>query len=421
MTESQKSIILIDEFGGGTEPQIGGAIAEAILKRFNEKKTYGVITTHYQNLKEFAQNSHGIINGAMLYDRQRMQPLFQLRIGNPGSSFAIEIARKTGIPEEVIADATEIVGKDYISADKYLQDILRDKKYWEKKRETVHKQEKIMSQIISQHETEIQALHEERKRILSKAKEEAQQLLKDSNAKIERTIKEIKEAQAEKESTKSIRQSLNEFKETIDMHGNTAMEDKIQRQMNKILARKERIKNKSKQEDKNQIQENITISQNKPIEKESFTIGDYVKIKGQSTVGQIKSINNRQAQVTFGMIITNVKSDQLEHAEKPLPQKRTSTFVTKLTQDDIRERKLNFKQDIDVRGMRADEAIQAITYFIDDAIVANVSPVRILHGTGSGILRTILRQHLSTINGVRSFHDEHVDFGGAGITIVNLD
>lgn len=415
------SLILIDEFGGGTEPQIGGAIAEAILKRFNERKTYGVITTHYQNLKEFAQNSLGIINGAMLYDRQRMQPLFQLRIGNPGSSFAIEIARKTGIPEEVIADATEIVGKDYISADKYLQDILRDKKYWEKKRETVHKQEKIMSQIISQHETEIQALHEERKRILSKAKEEAQQLLKDSNAKIERTIKEIKEAQAEKESTKSIRQSLNEFKETIDMHGNTAMEDKIQRQMNKILARKERIKNKSKQEDKNQIQENITISQNKPIEKESFTIGDYVKIKGQNTVGQIKSINNRQAQVTFGMIITNVKSDQLEHAEKPLVQKRTSTFVTKLTQDDIRERKLNFKQDIDVRGMRADEAIQAITYFIDDAIVANVSPVRILHGTGSGILRTILRQHLSTINGVRSYHDEHVDFGGAGITIVNLD
>ena len=419
------SLILIDEFGGGTEPQIGGAIAEAILKRFNTTGSYGIITTHYQNLKEYAQNTPGIINGAMLYDRQHMQPLFQLRIGNPGSSFAIEIARKTGIPEEVIADATEIVGKDYISADKYLQDILRDKKYWEKKRESVHKQEKIMNQIISQHETEIQTLQEERKKILTKAKEEAQQLIKDSNAKIERTIKEIKEAQAEKESTKFIRQSLNEFKESIESQNNAEMEDKIQRQMNKILARKERIRNKNKQEktvpqtDKGDTPAKSIAKHTHP--KTSFVAGDYVRIKGQNTVGQIKQINNKQAQVTFGMIITNIKINQLEHAEKPETQKRASTFVTKVTQDDIRERKLNFKQDIDVRGMRADEAIQAITYFIDDAIVANVSPVRILHGTGSGILRTILRQHLSTISGVKSFRDEHVDFGGAGITIVNLD
>jgi DNA mismatch repair protein MutS2 len=419
------SLILIDEFGGGTEPQIGGAIAEAILKRFNTTGSYGIITTHYQNLKEYAQNTPGIINGAMLYDRQHMQPLFQLRIGNPGSSFAIEIARKTGIPEEVIADATEIVGKDYISADKYLQDILRDKKYWEKKRESVHKQEKIMNQIISQHETEIQTLQEERKKILTKAKEEAQQLIKDSNAKIERTIKEIKEAQAEKESTKFIRQSLNEFKESIESQNNAEMEDKIQRQMNKILARKERIRNKNKQEktvpqtDKGDTPAKSITKHTHP--KTSFVAGDYVRIKGQNTVGQIKQINNKQAQVTFGMIITNIKINQLEHAEKPETQKRASTFVTKVTQDDIRERKLNFKQDIDVRGMRADEAIQAITYFIDDAIVANVSPVRILHGTGSGILRTILRQHLSTISGVKSFRDEHVDFGGAGITIVNLD
>jgi DNA mismatch repair protein MutS2 len=282
-----------------------------------------------------------------------------------------------------------------------------------------------MNQIISQHETEIQTLQEERKKILTKAKEEAQQLIKDSNAKIERTIKEIKEAQAEKESTKFIRQSLNEFKESIESQNNAEMEDKIQRQMNKILARKERIRNKNKQE-KTVLQTDKGDTPAKSIAKHthpktSFVAGDYVRIKGQNTVGQIKQINNKQAQVTFGMIITNIKINQLEHAEKPETQKRASTFVTKVTQDDIRERKLNFKQDIDVRGMRADEAIQAITYFIDDAIVANVSPVRILHGTGSGILRTILRQHLSTISGVKSFRDEHVDFGGAGITIVNLD
>lgn len=418
----EQSLILIDEFGGGTEPQIGGAMAEAILKRFNQAKAFGIITTHYQNLKEYAQKTPGIINGAMLYDRQHMQPLFQLRIGNPGSSFAIEIARKTGIPEDVIADATEIVGRDYISADKYLQDILRDKKYWEKKRENVHKQEKMMNKIISQHETEIQTLHEERKKILTQAKEEAQQLLKESNAKIEQTIREIKEAQAEKESTKNIRLQLNEFRDSIESKADHDLEDKIQRQMNKILARKDKKRNKNRrQEETNRTTQSHTEGPNNPQQTNApFRVGDYVKLKGQNTVGQIKSINARQVQVTFGMIITNIKADQLEHAAKPEEQKRASTFVTKLTQDDIRERKLNFRQDIDVRGMRADEAIQAVTYFIDDAIVANVSPVRILHGTGSGILRTILRQHLSTINGVASFHDEHVDFGGAGITIVNL-
>jgi DNA mismatch repair protein MutS2 len=202
------------------------------------------------------------------------------------------------------------------------------------------------------------------------------------------------------------------------------MDDKIQRQMNKIIARKERLKNKQKGTAlPHSVEPNKTSLHNTiiDIQEKVYAVGDYVRMKGQNSVGQIKQIKGQQAQVTFGMILTNTKLDKLEHADKPEVQKRAITFVTKHTQDDIRERKLNFKQDIDVRGMRADEAIQAITYFIDDAIVANVSPVRILHGTGSGILRTILRQHLGTIGGVRNFHDEHVDFGGAGITIVNLN
>lgn len=195
---NERSLILIDEFGGGTEPQIGGAIAEAVLKRFNQKQTFGVITTHYQNLKHFAEDHEGVVNGAMLYDRHLMQALFQLQIGNPGSSFAVEIARKIGLPEDVIADASEIVGSEYINADKYLQDIVRDKRYWEGKRQTIRQREKHMEETIERYQTEIEDLQKSRKDILRKAKEEVEQLMQEANARIENTIRSIKEAQAEK-------------------------------------------------------------------------------------------------------------------------------------------------------------------------------------------------------------------------------
>jgi DNA mismatch repair protein MutS2 len=421
----EKSIILIDEFGGGTEPQIGGAIAESVLKRFNDKGTYGVITTHYQNLKLYAQNTDGIINGAMLYDREQMRPMFQLRTGNPGSSFAIEIARKTGIPEDVIADATNIVGQEYIDADKYLQDIVRDKRYWENKRQSIHKQEKLMESIIEQYEEEIHKLHAEKNSIILKAKEEAQELIRQSNAKIEQTIKQIKEAQAEKESTKLIRQSLSDFSKNIDK-SESDNQEYIQRQMDKIRARQLR-KKKNKENNSSHVNtqlkpQNLSTSPTAEsnISKTDFKIGMYVRIKGQTSVGEIKKISKSSCQVAFCSILTNVKLETLEPADKPTVEKRVATFVTMQTQDDIRERKLNFRQDIDVRGMRGDEAIQAITYFIDDALVANVSKVRILHGTGAGILRTLIRQYLSTISGVVNYQDEHVQFGGAGITVVDL-
>ena len=213
---NERSLILIDEFGGGTEPQIGGAIAEAVLKRFNEKGTFGVITTHYQNLKHFAEDHEGVVNGAMLYDRHLMQALFQLQIGNPGSSFAVEIARKIGLPEEVIADASEIVGSEYINADKYLQDIVRDKRYWETKRQNIRKREKQMEETIAKYEEELQELEKSRKEILRKAKEDAEKLIQESNARIENTIRIIKEAQADKERTQSARQELTDFKNQIE-------------------------------------------------------------------------------------------------------------------------------------------------------------------------------------------------------------
>lgn len=242
---NERSLILIDEFGGGTEPQIGGAIAEAVLKRFNEKGTFGVITTHYQNLKHFAEDHEGVVNGAMLYDRHLMQALFQLQIGNPGSSFAVEIARKIGLPEEVIADASEIVGSEYINADKYLQDIVRDKRYWETKRQNIRKREKQMEETIAKYEEELQELEKSRKEILRKAKEDAEKLLQESNARIENTIRIIKEAQADKERTQSARQELTDFKNQIEDIEKKNKEDEIIRKMEK-LRRKTRAEKKQK-------------------------------------------------------------------------------------------------------------------------------------------------------------------------------
>ncbi len=412
----ERSIILIDEFGGGTEPQIGGAIAEAVLKRFNRKKTFGVITTHYQNLKHFAEDHEGVVNGAMLYDRHLMQALFQLQIGNPGSSFAVEIARKIGLPEDVIADASEIVGSEYINADKYLQDIVRDKRYWEGKRQTIRQREKHMEETIAKYEAEIQELDKSRKEIIRKAKEDAEQLLRESNARIENTIRTIKEAQAEKEKTRLARQELNAFRESMEDIEKKNIEEKIARKMQKLQEKQNR---KKERKDKQPAPQGKT----QPPREVPIEAGCYVKIKGQSSVGEVMEVNGKNAVVAFGMIKTTVKTDRLERVSESAQPKRTeakSTFVSSQTQDSVYEKKLGFKQDIDVRGMRGDEAIQAVTYFIDDAILLGIERVRILHGTGTGILRTLIRDYLSTVPGVAHFQDEHVQFGGAGITVVDL-
>ena len=423
-----KSLILIDEFGGGTEPQIGGAMAEAMLKVFNKKHAFGVITTHYQNLKHYAQETEGIVNGAMLYDRQQMQPLFQLSIGNPGSSFAIEIARKTGIPEEVIKDASEIVGKDYINSDKYLQDIVRDKRYWEQKRQSIHQHEKQMEQTIQRYEEDIQKVHDERKAIIARAKEEAEQMLKDSNAKIEQTIKDIKEAQAEKERTRMIRQDLADFKQDIKEIDPDIADEKIRRQMEKLMRRRENKKKKTliAPSDSPKGEGNRPDGNTSPLGEdgkglEGLLGGSFVRLKGQTTVGQILKISGNEATVVFGQITTNVKLSRLEPAEAPKKEKNVAaTFVSVQTRDDIRKTTLNFKEQLDVRGMRGDEAVQAVTYFIDDALVARASRVKILHGTGTGALKTVIRQYLNTMPPVADFYDEDIRFGGAGITIVEL-
>ncbi len=406
---SDRSILLIDEFGSGTEPQIGGAMAEALLDRFNQRKAFGVITTHYQNLKHFAEDTVGIVNGAMLYDRHLMQPLFRLSIGNPGSSFAIEIARKIGLPEDVIAEASEKVGSDYIDMDKYLQDIVRDKRYWENKRQNIRLKEKRLEELSARYEKDLRELEEQRKAWMKKAKSEAEIVLQQANAQIENTIRQIKEAQAEKEKTRAIRQEFETFKRTVT-ENESSSDDKIARKIKQIQEREQRKRSKPKSPEKNSWKPEVIES------------GDSVRIKGQNSIGEVVEIQGKNVVVIFGMLKSSIKLDLLEKVSKNQIKKiqPKTTFISEQTADDMRERKLNFKQEIDVRGMRGDEALQAVTYFIDDAILVGVPRVRILHGTGTGVLRQLIRQYLKTVQGVAHFQDEHVQFGGAGITVVEL-
>ena len=432
-----QSLLLIDEFGGGTEPTIGGAIAEAMLKQFWQKRTFGVITTHYQNLKHFAEDHEGVVNGAMLYDRHEMQALFQLSIGQPGSSFAIEIARKTGIPEEVIRDASDIVGSDYIQSDKYLQDIVRDKRYWEGKRQTIHQHEKSLESKISRYEDELSEIEKQRKQILARAKEQAEEMLRESNKKIENAIREIRESQAEKERARKAREELNAFKEEISDIDTRANDETIERKMRQIQERRERQKQRREENEKKKSEKRKAESEAQPATPSQssntpISVGDTVRIKGLTSIGQVESIEGSMATVVFGNMKTKMRAERLEHATEQKPQltkteERNASIagsyatVTNETRNVIDNRREHFHQDIDVRGMRGDEAINAVTYFIDDAILVGMPRVRILHGTGSGILRQLIRQYLATVPNVTHFRDEHVQFGGSGITVVDLD
>lgn len=418
-----RSLLLIDEFGGGTEPQIGGALAEAILDRFVQNQTHGIITTHYQNLKHYAEQCPSVVNGAMLYDRAQMQPLFLLRIGHPGSSFAIEIARKIGLPEEVISYAADLVGKDYVMSDKYLQDIARDKMYWENKRAKVHTQEKRLEQTLASYEREMEELAQERKKVMAQAKAEAQELLRESNAKIENTIRAIREAQAEKERTRAVRQELSQYNESLTQ--NDAQKSDIERKMEKVRRRQERKQQQrtlSAPGNTGPHEENIPTSTHM-APTHQFQIGDYVQLNGQSTIGRIQSMDGKNAKVLFGMMHTNVSLDRLCPAEAPKHDSisKVSTFVSRETRNAIYEKKLQFKPEIDLRGMRADEALNTTAHFIDDAILLEQTRVRILHGTGTGALRELVRNYLRTVNGIKNFRDEHIQFGGAGITVVELE
>jgi DNA mismatch repair protein MutS2 len=398
------TLLLIDEFGGGTEPLIGGAIAEALLERFNRNRSFGVITTHYPNLKQYAEKTEGLVNGAMLYDRHLMQPLFKLAVGNPGSSFAIEIARKIGLPEEVIADATVKAGEGYIEKDKYLQDIARDRRYWENKRENIRRQEKRLEELSARYEQDIEAVDGQRREILNTARAEAKRIVDEANARIEQTIREIREAQAEKERTRTARRELDGFRTSVQEESPGAPVFQPKKNRKKPAAEKRPAKQPA-------------------AGSATLAVRDAVRIKGQQAVGTVLELDDRQAVIAFGMIKSTVKIAQLEKVSPSQVRSdagRSASAGSRMA-DSMYEKKLHFRQDIDVRGMRSDEALQAVIHFIDDAIQTAAGRVRILHGTGAGILRELIRNYLQSVPGVGRVQDEDVRFGGTGITVVDLE
>jgi len=412
---NEKTLVLIDEFGTGTEPMLGGAIAESILNKLNQLKTFAVITTHYTNLKHFASSAEGIVNGAMLYDSQHMNPLFQLEIGKPGSSFAFEIARKIGLPEDILDSATEKVGKDHIDFDRNLRRINRDKRYWETKRTKIRKVEKILDETAENYEAELLGIQKQRKEILKKAKEEADGLLREVNKKIENTIQEIKKAQAEKEKTKQAREKLENLKKEV---GNKAAKGE-QQITNKLKKLRQREENRNKRRPK---ESKKPIPKEKLEERLEIRPGDKVRIKGQDTIGDLIELNEKNVVVAFGQLMTTLPRENIQRLSNNEAKKLDKTRGSRATMltENFSQRRLSFKPEIDIRGQRVEEAISNIQEFIDEAIMFEVGQLRILHGKGHGILKQTIRDFLRSEPMVRSYKDEHVDFGGAGITVVNL-
>ncbi len=412
---SDGSLVLIDEFGTGTEPMIGGAIAEALLGELNKMKVFGVLTTHYTNLKHFASTTEGIVNGAMEFDNHLMLPLFRLNIGKPGSSFAFEIAKKIGLPDAILTTASTKAGVKNVNYDKALKDIARDKRYWENKRQNIRQHEKRLEELIDQYEKELSGARSMKKEIVSKAREEAGNLLKESNRVIENTIRQIKESQAEKEKTREARKEIEEFKNNVV--GNSSLNDPaIEKKMERLRARAVRLK--EKKNDKAQRREDNI----KEVETKSIEIGDHVRMTDTLAVGKVAEIRDKLAQVDAGSFRFSVSIDKLERISSNEYRKAIKGVAKYVPVDPvISERKMRFKPEIDIRGERAEEAIHRVQNFIDDAILVQQRKLRIVHGKGNGILRDIVRQYLSTVDVVGAFLDERVDMGGAGVTLVELD
>ncbi len=414
-TSNEKTLVLIDEFGSGTEPMLGGAIAEAILDSLNQKNSYGVITTHYTNLKHFASSAPGIVNGAMLYDAQNMNPLFQLEIGKPGSSFAFEIARKIGLPEEILEKATQKVGKKHIDFDRNLRKINRDQRYWEIKRQKIRRVEKTLDDLAEAYQSELEETRKLRKEYMKKAREDAETLLAGVNKRIENTILEIKKAQAEKEKTKLARQYLEELKTEIKK-GTGEQDRHLDKKIEKLRQREE------KRNQRRPAESNKEGTKKQPDKQFEMKPGDKVRIAGQNNIGELLELNEKNAVVAFGQLITTMPRGQVERISKNEAKKMGNTYRTESRSllSNYSERRLSFKPEIDVRGHRAEEAIPKIQEFIDEAIMFEVAQLRILHGKGHGILKETIRNYLRSEPMVKNFKDEHVDFGGAGITLVNL-
>ncbi len=415
----ENSLILIDEFGSGTEPLMGGAIAESILEVFNQRHAKGVITTHYTNLKHMAGEIPRIENGAMLFDNKKLEPVFQLKIGQPGSSFAFEIAGKRGIPKEILDAAASKVGHEHIDFEKQLREIEIERKELQEQKQKLEKREKDLQKSIDQYEKELEHNLDKRKNILSLSREQAKEMLETVNKKIENTIFEIRKEQAEKEKTKKLRKEVENFK--------TAFLEKQENEQIKLDEKIERLKRKKAekaQKKKKKVSKKSPERPKKIIADTEIHEGDKVKIKNQHTPGEVLEIKGKQALVSFGLMKTSIDKKRLVKIpeEEYQQQQQKSTPASSVQQSDwtLDTSKVDFKPGIDIRGKRADEALATLQKYLDKAIMVNAGEVKILHGTGNGILRQIVRDYLDSVDFIEKYHDEKVDQGGTGITVVKL-
>lgn len=419
---NDNSLVLIDEFGTGTEPTAGGAIALAILENIELKGVFGVITTHYTNLKFYAEKVNGAINGAMLFDVANIQPLYKLEVGLPGNSFAFELARKIGLPEHIIRVAEENAGTGYVDLEKQLRKISRNRRALDEKLARIKNTDKTLENITEKYEKELADIQSVKKQILQEAKKEAQAIIEQANRKVEATIKEIKEAQAEKEKTKAARKELEEFNRDLSKENVTESDLKIEAKMNKLLERKKRKEERlAKGAGKGVAKVEPAVQQ--VIAKKEIKAGDKVRIKGGDLIGEVMQVGGTWVNVAVGSIISKVQKENIEHisnneynnAVKSMPKQMSAHS------EGLAERRLNFKPNIDIRGERLMEALDIVSRFIDDALMVGIGEVKILHGKGNGILKEEIRKYLKTVPGVVSCKDEDVQFGGSGITVVKLD
>ena len=414
---SEHTLIMIDEFGSGTEPTIGGAISESILERFVERKAYGVITTHYANIKYFASRNEGVANGAMAFDVKNIQPLFSLEMGKPGSSFAIEVARKIGLPEDIVRMAMDKAGEDHINLEKQLREIARDKRYWAEKRDRIRQTDRKVEQLEQTYTDRLQSIRDERKVILDRARKEAEALIAEANRTIENTIRTIRESQADKELTRLARKEFEGFADAVVDDAAEKHDDHIKREMERLARRRERREERRMERERG-VEPAPKAEEVKPAKIE---VGSKVKIEGQDVPGVVQMIKGKKAQVAFGQMMIMVEMERLKAVSSAEYREATRpTTARTVVSVDINQRKLNFRDHIDVRGMRASEALAAVEDLVDDALMVGVSGVTILHGKGTGALKEEIRRYLRTVRDVATVVDDHADRGGAGITVVTF-
>ena len=409
----EKTLVLIDEFGAGTEPAAGGSIAEAILAEIDRRGVWGVITTHYTNLKLYASGADThVVNGAMLYDSSKIAPLFALEIGLPGNSFAFELARKMRLPESIVKDAETRAGEEFVGIERNLRKIARNRRQLDEKLQKIKHTDKALEGITERYQQELEDIRRQRKDILDEARKEAEQIVKGAGAQVEKTIRVIKESQADKEQTKAARAELQGFLGALE-----------ERKSKQQKARDEYIDKKITKLEQRKKKEEAAPQPAKP-KSEPFKVGEKVKVKSNGLVGEVTRVNGKTVTISVGNISSTMKADGLERISsnefRELSRKAFKPVQQKVDAS-ISARKLNFHPEIDIRGARLADALDIVTHYIDDAIMLNIGEVRIIHGKGTGVLHEEIQKYLRTIPGIARVSDEDVRIGGSGVTIVTLE